>query len=197
MTKEEFIEKRGIEAWNEYLAHCRNYYQKNKEHHKLTCRKWQNEHKEKVKEICCKWEQTHKEQRKTISRKYYQEHREQCIESSSNWAKEHREQCNVSNRKCIKQYRKSGSTKFCRVNFDLIENYELAKLDNFDSNKWHLHHRLENYYSSETLKRKGLYYNLNPEALIWLPRDEHKSDSSISIYHPELSKWHQRSLERE
>lgn len=197
MNKKDFIKKHGEAAWDEYLDQCRNYYQKNKERHKETCHNWYKEHKEQAIETSRKYDKEHKEKRNLISRNYYQKNKEKCIEASSKWYKEHKDQHNASNRKCIKNYRKSGSTKYCRENFNLIENYELAKLDNFDANKWHLHHRLENYYSSKTLIRKGLYYNLNPEALIWLPADEHKSDSSISVYHPELSKWHKRSLENE
>ena len=86
--------------------------------------------------------------------------------------------------------RKLGKTRYCSVNYELIENYELAKADNFDRKKWHLHHRLENYWSCATLKRKGLYYNTNPEALIWLPADEHMKDRNSKN-----SKWHQRKLE--
>jgi len=86
------------------------------------------------------WRQDHKEQDKQLNKKWYeQQHKERCI---------------------------NGRTRYCRENYDLIENYELAKADNFDPKKWHLHHRLENYWSSATLKRKGLYDNVNPEALI-------------------------------
>lgn len=128
-------------------------------------------------------------------RNYYQKdgglHKQLC----SKWKKEHKEQCSQISIKCNNKSRQKGSTKYCRENFDLIENYELAKADNFDPKKWHLHHRLENYWSVKTLKRKGLYFYLNPEALIWLPADEHNLDSGISRHHPELSKWHKRILE--
>lgn len=53
----------------------------------------------------------------------------------------------------------------------LIENYELAKADNFKG--WVCHHRLEEYYTSSELVMKGLYYNINPEALKYVRRDEH------------------------
>ena len=86
--------------------------------------------------------------------------------------------------------RKLGKTRYCSVNYELIENYELAKADEFDPMKWHLHHRLENYWSSDTLKKKGLYYDINPEALIWLPYEEHMKDRYCKN-----SKWHQRKLE--
>lgn len=90
-----------------------------------------------------------------------------------------------------------GYTRYCRKNYELIENYELAKADNFDAKKWVLHHKLENFWSSTTLQKKHLYWNVNPEALIWLPTDEHRADTYISQKHPEKSKWHQRKLEHE
>lgn len=78
---------------------------------------------------------------------------------------------------------------------DLIENYELAKADNFDPNKWCIHHRLENFWSSTTLKRKHIYVSINPEALIWLPSDEHRIDVAISVNNKEKSRWHKRKYE--
>lgn len=86
--------------------------------------------------------------------------------------------------------RKIGKTPYCSINYELIENYELAKADEFDPKKWHLHHRLENYWSTDTLMKKGLYFNINPEALIWLPYEEHMKDRYCKN-----SKWHQRRLE--
>lgn len=121
----------------------------------------------------------------------YEQHKNNC----KKWRKEHKEQHKLANRICYEEHRINGYTKYCKENFDLIENYELAKADNFDTKKWHLHHRLENYWSAKTLKRKGLYYNLNPEALIWLPADKHHSDKSLSTLHPERTKWHKRILE--
>lgn len=135
------------------------------------------------------------EHHKQLQKNWNKEHKEQLKQLKRNWQKEHKEQINVASRIYRKNSRQKGSTRFCRVNFDLIENYDLAKADNFDPKKWHLHHRLENYWSSATLIRKGLYLNVNPEALIWLPADEHHSDKSISTIHPELTKWHQRILE--
>ena len=86
--------------------------------------------------------------------------------------------------------RKLGKTPYCSVNYELIENYELAKADEFEPMKWHLHHRLENYWSSDTLMKKGIYFNINPEALIWLPYEEHMKDRYCKN-----SKWHKRKLE--
>lgn len=135
------------------------------------------------------------------SRETYRKKKEYYNEKSKQWRLEHpgykkeynethkKENINYNNNYKTKS-RNNGKTAFCTKNYELIENYELAKADNFDPKKWHLHHRLENYWSSATLKRKKLYYNLNPEALIWLPANEHFIDRN-----KKNSKWHQRSLE--
>lgn len=119
------------------------------------------------------------------------------LESDLKWQKEHKEQNIASSLKCQNKKRQKGITRYCNKNYELIENYELAKADNFDPKKWHLHHRLENYWSKATLKRKGLYDNVNSEALIWLPYKEHKKDASLSTFHPELTKWHKRIMEND
>ena len=135
------------------------------------------------------------ELRKQKIRKWHEEHKEQHNKQNRNWHKEHKKQCKLTHRIWNEEQRKKGSTPYCRENYELIENYELAKADNFDPKKWHLHHRLENYWSKATLERKGLYDNVNPEALIWLPYKEHKKDTGLSTLYPERTKWHKRILE--
>lgn len=130
-------------------------------------------------------------------RKYGEEAWARKNDQSRLWHEQNREYHNGYKRNTEKTERKKGSTAFCRVHYELIENYELAKTDNFDFNKWHLHHRLENYWSHKKLKKKKLYYNLNPEALIWLPEKEHQNDAIMSAYHPEKTKWHKRIYEKE
>lgn len=161
MTKEEFISKYGEDAY---------------EQHKLKNRNWYEQHKDQCKQLHKKWGEQHKDQLNSINRKWYEKHKEQCYQTNKKWKEKHRI---------------IGYTPYCTKNYDLIENYELAKADNFDPTKWHLHHRLENYWSKTTLKRKDLYYDVNPEALIWLTYDEHMKDIRCKN-----SKWHKRSLEK-
>lgn len=68
--------------------------------------------------------------------------------------------------------------RYCRAGeYELIENYELAKADNFKD--WCIHHRLEltlngEYaHSTEELKRMNMYYNRPYFELIFLTRKEH------------------------
>lgn len=132
------------------------------------------------------------EQLKLKNRNWGKVHKEQRKQYSKNWKGEHRDQQKQYSKKRYEQHRINGCTPYCTKNYELIENYELAKVDNFDPKKWHLHHRLENYWSNLTLKRKWLYYDINPEALIWLPSEEHMKDVNCKN-----SKWHKRSLENE
>lgn len=78
-------------------------------------------------------------------------------------------------------------------NLELIENYDLAKSDGFKN--WHLHHHLENFWKHKTLKRKGIYYKVNPEALIFLPAKEHREDYCKSTKNSSGSKWHKHLYE--
>lgn len=65
-------------------------------------------------------------------------------------------------------------SKYCKE-YQKIENYELAKADNFKG--WHCHHRLEiheDYQNTRNeMKMMGIYYNRPAEELIFLPKGEH------------------------
>lgn len=62
---------------------------------------------------------------------------------------------------------------------DLIENYEKALADNFNS--WEIHHKIELHpdgsvrYTSKSLKELDLYYNRPATELIWMTTFEHNS----------------------
>lgn len=72
--------------------------------------------------------------------------------------------------------------KYCCEDISKIENYELAKKDNFKG--WACHHRLETYtsegerrlvdISKEELKALGMYYHRPSEELIYLTKSEHQ-----------------------
>ena len=76
--------------------------------------------------------------------------------------------------------------EYCKSNYSKIENYELAKADNFVG--WHCHHKLETHcpltgmikpldkiLSSSSLKSLDMYYNRPPEELIFMPPKDHHS----------------------
>ena len=72
--------------------------------------------------------------------------------------------------------------KYCCEDISKIENYELAKRDNFRG--WVIHHRLETHtsegerrlvdISKEELKALGMYYHRPSEELIYLTKSEHQ-----------------------
>lgn len=75
-------------------------------------------------------------------------------------------------------YKLKMRERYCRIGeFERIENYELAKADNFKG--WDIHHRLEltvngEYaHSIEELKRMDMYYNRPYFELIFLRHNEH------------------------
>lgn len=80
-----------------------------------------------------------------------------------------------AHKECSKECKKVRYVKDGRI--DLIENYELAKADNFTG--WLIHHRLELTINGEfahtpsNLKRLNMYYNRPPCELIWLRHGEH------------------------
>lgn len=63
--------------------------------------------------------------------------------------------------------------RFCK-NYSLIENYNLAVLDN--TQIWCCHHRkeIDEHKTMQQLKQEGIYYDRPPEELIFLKRSEHQ-----------------------
>ena len=75
--------------------------------------------------------------------------------------------------------------EYCPERYTEIENYELAKADDFIG--WDCHHRLgEHCFTKEELKRYGLYFGRTPAELIFLKSSEHSrlhnKDKVISEY---------------
>jgi hypothetical protein len=75
----------------------------------------------------------------------------------------------------LRTYNRGDGKHFCCEDLSLIENYELAKADNFKG--WDLHHRLEigSFYtlSVEELKSLDLYFDRPADELIYLRHNEH------------------------
>ena len=75
----------------------------------------------------------------------------------------------------LKKNGEPGYGCYCR-HPELIENYEKAVSDT--SKMWDVHHRKEEFYSYKELIERGEYYDVPPEDLIFLTREEHcKIDS--------------------
>ena len=86
---------------------------------------------------------------------------------------------------------------YCK-DFTKIENYASAVADTTQT--WEVHHRLESCFTQKFLKNMGLYYNVEPEALIFLTKAEHcKIDSkckrhSKAMKGKELSEEHRAKI---
>ncbi len=115
---------------------------------------------------------------------WYEEQKRKSVESHRN--KEYTEYCrkfhaerykDPANRKHRnEQNNEYSKTRVCKE-YSKVENYELAKADNFIG--WCMHHRLELHpdcslrFTKESLIKLDLYYNRPPEELIWVTRSEH------------------------
>lgn len=59
---------------------------------------------------------------------------------------------------------------------ELIENYDKAISDK--TQVWEVHHRLECCFTYKFLKDMGLYYDVEPDALVFLTKAEHRKVDS-------------------
>lgn len=167
--KEELKEKRrkwreeklkNDPEWHEKIKEKNRNYARNKQE---TDPEWVKQKNERCKEWCKKhYEERYKEQyekRKDYFLNYNKEKYKNNIDYSI--------QCRTSQSKNF--YRKGEQ--------HLIENYELAKADNFKD--WVIHHRLEctldgEYANSmDDLKRMNMYYNRPYFELIYLTKSQH------------------------
>ena len=116
-------------------------------------------------------------------KQYYQKNREQRLAYQKNYDANHNR--NTYFREYMRHYQKCG-VLFSYVidcNPEQIENYELAKADNFEG--WHCHHRLETHtadgnrrkvdLSREELIAMNMYYNRPANELIFMKAGEHIS----------------------
>lgn len=127
--------------------------------------------KEKAKAARKKYYETHKEKLSNHNKKYYNAHKEERKEKSAKYYN--------NNRSTILDRTKQNHFKhiFRPGEQEKIENYELAKQDNFIG--WTIHHRLEltlnNEYAHNVkeLKRFNMYFNRPYFELIYLKSTEH------------------------
>lgn len=79
---------------------------------------------------------------------------------------------------------------------ELIENYEEAVNDT--ENEWICHHKLEQVFTSEELKRAGWYYNRKPEEFVFIKRQYHDGnpDLHIGVRRNNLAKFGRKQRKR-
>lgn len=113
-------------------------------------------------------------------KQYYKQYREEYKKYHKQYYKQHKEE----KREHYKQYSRQHNRMFAYCipeQIEQIENYELAKKDNFDG--WDIHHRLETHNSDgqrrlvnlsrEELIALDMYYNRPANELAFLTRPEH------------------------
>ena len=165
MTKNEIIQKHGLEYYEAYKKrtneHNKKKYQNNQEYAKLRSKK--------ISEYICK---------------RYKEDLE--FRSKSNEAHRIRQSERYHSDSAYRESRLLSRSKYKRINYvkdgrlDLIENYEFAKTDNFKG--WDIHHRdelrilpsgIKVIRTREELIENDRYYNCPPNELIWMKCSEH------------------------
>lgn len=145
MTKQELIDKHGIEWYEDYKKRM-NEYCKNK------CRDDSGYHERKLKRCSAR----HYALKEDPEYKDYNNERNKRYRHNTRWKQ--------------RKYVLDGR-------IDLIENYDLAEADGFES--WTIHHRNEIdpdgklLYTWKQLIDKGLYYDRPPDELIWLTISDH------------------------
>lgn len=95
----------------------------------------------------------------------------------------------------LKKNGEPNSECFCRYP-ELIENYDKAIADT--TQVWHCHHRKEELYSQKELKERNEYFDVEPEELIFLTKEEHnKIDSHCKrLSEAQLGKKHSEEHNR-
>ena len=161
MTKKEIIEKYGEEEYQRRLEQIKQHQQQYKEEYRQYHQQYYQQHRDEINQHQKQYDQEHKEERK----KYYQQYREQHREEYKQWARKKRYMFAY----CIPEQ------------IEQIENYELAKKDNFQG--WNIHHRLETHnsdgqrrladLSKAELIALDMYYNRPANELVFLTNSEH------------------------
>lgn len=161
MTKKEYIEKYGEEAYQRQLEWNRKYCQQHREERKQRCKQYREQHREENKQ----YQKQYREQHRDEIKQYKKQHREEYKQHQKQW-----------NRKHIHMF------AYCiPEQIEQVENYQFAKKDNFDG--WCIHHRLETHnsdgekrlvnLSKAELKALDMYYNRPANELIFLTKSEH------------------------
>ena len=112
---------------------------------------------------------------------YYLKHREEILARVRTWREDNPGKVSAYAMK----HNKKTYVYFCKQDeYEQIENYELAKADNFKG--WDCHHRLELHpdgslrFTKDSLKKLCLYVNRPASELIFLTHSEHARLHSIS-----------------
>ena len=153
----------------------------NKEERKEYKKAYYEAHKKELKEKQKTYNEAHKEEAKA----YYEAHKQERKEYSKKYMKSYNDDHKNEHKEYYKTYHESHREYYLRknycINLEQVENYELAKEDNFIG--WDVHHRLETHNSDgirrlvdllrDELIALGTYYHRPASELIFLKHKEH------------------------
>lgn len=167
------------------LAKKREYYQRNKEEILAKQKKYLEEHKDEVKQRRRESYERNKSKHQERTKNWYLRNREEILSKRQENREEHIKSC--------KQWRENNKDKYlgyaeryrrkryCCESIENIENYKLAKADNFVG--WDIHHRLETHTSDgerravditqKQLMALYMYYDRPASELIFMTELEH------------------------
>ena len=144
-----------------------------KEYH----RKYYLEHKVEILEKLKRWREENPDKPKQYSKAWKNRNNERNKEINKTWKENNKDKVRIGNKITYHSFCKSDE-------YELIENYELAKADNFKG--WDCHHRLALHpdgslrFTRESLKKLDLYVNRPASELIFLTHSEHARIHNMS-----------------
>jgi hypothetical protein len=144
-----------------------------KEYH----RKYYLEHKVEILEKLKKWREENPDKPKQYSKTWKNRNDKRNKEINKSWKENNKDKVRIGNMKTYLSFCKSDE-------YELIENYEQAKADNFKG--WDCHHRLELHpdcslrFTRKSLQKLDLYLNRPASELIFLTHSEHARIHNIS-----------------
>ena len=177
MTKNELIAKYGIAWYNELIA--KNRAKQNAKYKNDS--EWRNKRSKSHAKLYANNQEVRETVKANAKARYdvikdseeYKNKRNNYVKNRRKSDPEFRNKLNLA----CGNWHKSRYVRDGR--YDLIENYELAKADNFEG--WLIHHRLELTldnefaHTPEELQRLNMYFDRPPYELIWLKLGEHSA----------------------
>lgn len=122
-----------------------------------------------------------KAKKKAYKKAYHEAHKNELNAKSKTYHESHKDEFNAYKKAYSESHRESRLRKYFCINIEQVENYELAKADNFKG--WTIHHRLETHNSDGErrlvdLSKKELislstYYHRPASELIFMKSSEH------------------------
>lgn len=156
MTKNEYIERHGEEAWERHQEYARKYYQEHKEELKERARKYNKEHKEELKEYHREYYKTLKGRSIHLALVHRQHDQDKGFDTSRNITAEWILENIFSGQKCIY----CGESNWKKLGVDRINNELGHTPENCICSCWECNKARGNKYSFEEfmkLKKHGCF----------------------------------------